>query len=95
VLADNRNEMVGALRSLTELARTQNEVIFDPYLEDVQRQIRQLDGVLAEVAAGRSEVGILLDWLNRFVHDVPQATPGDFAQIYSWFAVCGAPGSGC
>jgi phospholipid/cholesterol/gamma-HCH transport system substrate-binding protein len=95
VLADNREEMVGALRSLTELARAQNEVIFDPYLEDVQRQIRQLDGVLAEVAAGRSEVGVLLDWLNRFVYDVPTATPGDFAQVYNWFNVCGLPDSGC
>ncbi len=95
VLADNRDELVIMLESLTELARANDEVIFDPYLADVHRQVQQLDAIVAEVAAGRHEVAILLDWLNEFVLNVPIGVPGDFAQIYGWFNVCGTPTAHC
>lgn len=85
VLADNRDQAVGALEQLTRLARVQNETVFEPYLADVERQVRQLDGILARVAAGRDEVGLLVDWLATFTQRVPLGIPNDFAQVYGWF----------
>lgn len=100
VLADNRAQAVSTLQELTRLAGTQNRLIFEPYLEQTTQQINQLDAILGEVAAGRDEVGLLLDWLARFVEGVPNAIPcrpqtdatepcvgGDFAQVYGWFSL--------
>lgn len=98
VLADNREQAIRTLEALTRLARDQNELIFEPYLEQTIRQIEQLDAIVARVAAGRGEIGLFLDWLATFVERVPQAIPcrpavdapepcvgGDFAQVYGWF----------
>ncbi len=87
VLADNRELTLQTLRDLTRLAGAQNNLVFEPYREDVERQIRQLDAVLALVAERRAEVGVLVDWLARFTERVPQGVPGDFALIYGWFEV--------
>jgi phospholipid/cholesterol/gamma-HCH transport system substrate-binding protein len=98
VLADNREQALRALEELTRLARDQNQLVFLPYLDQTVRQIEQLDAIVAQVTAGRGEVGLFLDWLATFVERVPQAIPcrpavdaiqpcvgGDFAQVYGWF----------
>jgi phospholipid/cholesterol/gamma-HCH transport system substrate-binding protein len=95
VLADNRQQLVDTLRSLTNLVDAQDQLVFEPYLQQVDRQVKEVDAILARVAEGRGEVGTLIDWLNAFVYRVPQGIPNDFAQVYAWFAVCGTPGSGC
>lgn len=85
VLADNREEAIEALRQLTRLAKVQNDEVLRPFREDVNRQIKQIDVILAEVAAARGEVGTLIDWLDRFTVNIPLGIPNDFAQVYSWF----------
>ncbi|MGH2684509.1 MAG: MCE family protein [Actinomycetota bacterium] len=85
VLADNREEAVQALQQLTRLAKVQNDEVLRPFRDDVDRQIKQLDAIVAEVAAARGEVGNLVDWLDRFTTNIPLGIPGDFAQVYSWF----------
>jgi ABC-type transporter Mla subunit MlaD len=87
VLADNRELTLQTLRDLTRLAGAQNDLVFEPYREDLERQIQQLDAVLALVAERRSEVGVLVDWLARFAPRVPLGVPGDFALIYGWFEI--------
>lgn len=100
VLAANREQAVAALEQLTRLARDQNQLIFQPYLEQTTRQIEQLDAIVAEVAAGRGEVGLFLDFLATFLERIPLAVPcrpavdatqpcngGDFAQVYGFFEV--------
>lgn len=98
MLAEDREQAVRTLASLTRLARDQNQLIFEPYLEQTTRQIEQLDAIVAEVHAGRGEVGALLDWLDTFIERIPLAIPcrpatdatqpctgGEFAQVYGWF----------
>jgi len=98
VLADNREQALATLQELTRLARTQNDLVFEPYLEATMRQLEQVDAIVARVVEGRGEVGLLLDWLAEFVAQVPLAIPcrppvdatqpctgGDFAQVYAWF----------
>lgn len=87
VLSDNRELTLQTLRDLTRLAKAQNELVFAPYRDDIERQVRQLDAVLDLVAQRREEVGILVDWLAQFVKKTPLGVPGDFAQVYGWFAV--------
>ncbi len=103
VLSDNRAQLIDTLEELTRLARDQNQLIFQPYLDQTVRQIEQLDAIVAEVVAGRREVGVFLDWLGTFVERVPNAIPcrpavdatqpcsgGDFAQVYGWFVPAAA-----
>jgi phospholipid/cholesterol/gamma-HCH transport system substrate-binding protein len=87
VLADNRELTLQTLRDLTRLASAQNDLVFEPYRDDLERQIQQLDAILALVAERRSEVGVLVDWLARFTTRIPQGVPGDFALIYGWFEI--------
>lgn len=75
VLADNRQQAVSTLEALTRLARDQNQLIFQPHLDATSRQIQELDAILAEVSAGRAEVGNLLDFLLSFVEGAPLAIP--------------------
>jgi len=95
VLADNRDQLVQTLQSLTRLVQTQNQLVFDPYIQQVDRQVKELDGILAVLAQGRGEVGALVDWLHAFVYQVPKGVPSGAAQVYGWFVVCGLPGSSC
>lgn len=85
VLSDNRDLTLQTLRDLTRLAQDQNEIVFQPFRADIDRQIGQLDAILQAVASQREEVGVLVDWLAEFTHKVPLGVPGDFAQIYGWF----------
>lgn len=98
VLADDRDQALATLEALTRLARDQNQLVFQPYLEQTTQQIHELDQILQVVADGRGEVGSLLDWLDDFVVGGPLAIPcrpavdatqpcqgGDFAQVFGWF----------
>ncbi len=87
VLADNRELTLQTLEDLTRLARAQNEIVFRPFRDDIDRQIQQLDAILAAVAGQRNEVAVLVDWLEQFVIKTPKGVPGDFAQVYGWFVV--------
>lgn len=85
VLREDRQRIVTALRELSRLARVQNEAVFDRYLDDLSRQLSQLDAVLATAAAASGDIAELVDWLERFARAIPLGIPGDFAQVYSWF----------
>lgn len=89
VLADNRQQLVDTLAALTKLVQAQNELVFDPYVEQVDLQIKQVDAILQKVTEGRSEVALLIDWINNFVQKVPLGIPHQFAQVYAWFSTCG------
>ena len=83
-LADNRELTLQTLRDLTRLAKAQNEIVFQPFRDDMDRQIKQLDAILAVVVGQREEVGVLIDWLDEFTRKVPTGIPGDYAQVYNW-----------
>jgi phospholipid/cholesterol/gamma-HCH transport system substrate-binding protein len=93
VLADNRELTLQTLEDLTRLARDQNEIVFRPFRDDIDRQIRQLDAILAIVAGQREEVGVLVDWLAQFAVKTPLGVPEDFAQVYGWFVLTPTEGS--
>lgn len=84
ILADNRELTLQTLRDLTRLAQAQNEIVFQPFRDDMERQIRQLDAILQIVASQREEVGVLVDWLAEFTRKIPLGVPEDFAQVYGW-----------
>jgi phospholipid/cholesterol/gamma-HCH transport system substrate-binding protein len=84
VLADNRDRAITALEQLSRLARVQNDLL-TRYRGDIERQIEQVDGVLAVAAGQTAELSLLVDWLERFVVGTPKVIPGDFAQVYGWF----------
>ncbi|MGK2948150.1 MAG: MCE family protein [Acidimicrobiales bacterium] len=84
LLADNRELTLQTLRDLTRLASAQNEIVFEPFRDDIERQIGQLDAILAIVAQQRGEVGVLVDWLAEFAVKTPKGIPDDFAQVYLW-----------
>jgi phospholipid/cholesterol/gamma-HCH transport system substrate-binding protein len=84
VLADNRQRAVTALDQLSRLARVQNDLLVD-HRDAIDRQIGQIDAILAVAAGETTELGLLVDWLERFVLGTPTVVPGDFAQVYGWF----------
>lgn len=83
VLAQNRDQAVTALRNLARLAAVQNEVL-DKYQSNVERQIRQVDGIVKIVAGQTTEVQSLIDWLDRFVNVLPDIIPNDFTNVFLW-----------
>ena len=93
VLANNRDQTVATLQALTRMVQAQDQLVFDPYLQQVDRQVKQVDAIVDELTRGRAEVNTLLDWIDRFVYQVPKGIPNDFAQVYGWFAAC--PGPDC
>ncbi|HEX4820519.1 MAG TPA: MCE family protein [Acidimicrobiales bacterium] len=93
VLANNRDQTVATLQALTRMVQAQDQLVFDPYLQQVDRQVKQVDAIVDELTRGRAEVNTLLDWVDRFFYQVPKGIPNDFAQVYGWFAVC--PGPDC
>jgi phospholipid/cholesterol/gamma-HCH transport system substrate-binding protein len=93
VLAENRQQAVDTLASLTRLVQAQEQLVFQPYLAQVDRQVKELDAILGEVTRGRQEVASLLDWIDRFVYQVPKGVQNGFARVYGWFAFC--PGPDC
>jgi phospholipid/cholesterol/gamma-HCH transport system substrate-binding protein len=84
VLADNRQRAITALDQLSRLARVQNETL-DRYRGDIDRQIKQVDAVLAVAAGETTQLSVLIDWLDKFIEGSPVVVPGDFAQVYGWF----------
>jgi phospholipid/cholesterol/gamma-HCH transport system substrate-binding protein len=83
VLSDNRQRAVNALAKLSALAQAQN-VILDRYRTDIDRQIKQLDAIVAVAAKQTGELSTLIDFLNRFVLSLPKVIPGDFTQVIQW-----------
>jgi phospholipid/cholesterol/gamma-HCH transport system substrate-binding protein len=83
VLAQNRDQAVTALRNLARLAAVQNDVL-DKYQSNVERQIRQVDGIVKIVAGQTTELKSLIDWLDRFVTVLPDIIPNDFTNVFAW-----------
>jgi phospholipid/cholesterol/gamma-HCH transport system substrate-binding protein len=83
ILADNRQRAVVALQQLSRLAGVQNEVL-NRYRADMDRQIKQVDGILAVAAGQTAELGRVVDWLDAFVNGLPKVIPDDFTQVYMW-----------
>lgn len=83
ILADNRQRAVVALQQLSRLAGVQDEVL-NRYRADMDRQIKQVDGILAVAAGQTTELGRVVDWLDTFVTNLPKVIPEDFTQVYMW-----------
>lgn len=83
VLAANRELAVTALQNLSRLAAVQNDV-FDRYRANIERQIRQVDGIVKVVAGQTTELKSLIDWLDRFVTVLPGIIPNDFTNVFLW-----------
>ena len=81
-LADNRDEAIEGIRQLTRLAKVQNDNIFEPYLAQVDTQIKQVNAILAEVDRNQAQVAELLRWVAQFADRLPRAVPDDFAQVF-------------
>lgn len=82
VLADNRDVAIDAIRELTRLAQVQNDNVFEPYLAEVDTQIKQVDAILAEVGRNQGQVAELLQWVAQFADQLPKAVGDDFAQVF-------------
>jgi phospholipid/cholesterol/gamma-HCH transport system substrate-binding protein len=88
ILSDNRQKAVDALAQLTRLAKVQNEVL-DRYVGDIDRQIKQVDAIVAVAASKSAEVANLIDWLAKFEIAIPKVIPttganADFTQVFMW-----------
>ncbi|MDQ1404197.1 MAG: phospholipid/cholesterol/gamma-HCH transport system substrate-binding protein [Actinomycetota bacterium] len=88
ILAGNRQKAVDALAQLSRLAKVQNEVL-DRYVGDIDRQIKQVDAIVAIAASKSAEVANLIDWLARFEIALPKVIPpsgvnADFTQVFMW-----------
>ena len=84
VLADNRERAIRALEQLSRLAAVQGDIM-SRYRADIERQIAQVDAIVAVAAGQTAELGLVVDWLNRFVVGLPTVVVGDFTQVYGWF----------
>jgi phospholipid/cholesterol/gamma-HCH transport system substrate-binding protein len=87
ILADNRQQAVTAVAQLARLARVQNEVVVR-YHSDLDRQIKQVDAILAVAATQTQQLGSLVDFLNQFTYALPKAIPVEFTQVYMWAIPC-------
>lgn len=83
ILSENRDRAVNALAQLARLAAVQNEVLVK-YRSDLDRQIKQVDAIVAVAAGQTDELGVLVDWLERFTVAIPKVIPNDFTQVYLW-----------
>jgi len=83
VLVENRQRAIDALAALTRLANA-NDIVLDRYRDQVDTQIKQVDAILGAAAAQQTEVGNLVDWLNKFAVGLPKVIPNDFTQVYMW-----------
>jgi len=87
ILADNRQQAVDAVKNLSRLAAVQNEVL-DKYHADIDKQIKQVDSILAVAATQTQQLGTVVDFLNQFVYALPKAIPNEFTQVYMWAIPC-------
>ena len=96
VLADNRQRAIDALAALTRVSQTGDDLV-RRYRRDIDRQLRQVDAVLGEVAESQVEVARLIEFLRTFVIGAPKTIPRDFAQIFQWVVPsqldCRSPGN--
>jgi phospholipid/cholesterol/gamma-HCH transport system substrate-binding protein len=92
VLADNRQRTIDAIAQLSRLAAVQNTVL-GRYRSDIERQIVQADGIVAEVAGQTQELGSLIDYLHNFATGLPKVIPGDFTQVYMWLVPASGAGT--
>jgi phospholipid/cholesterol/gamma-HCH transport system substrate-binding protein len=83
LLAEDRQRAVVAVEQLTRLGRVQNEVL-DRYRSDIDRQIAQVDAIVAIAAGQTAELGAVVDWLDRYLYVLPRIIPNEFTQIYAW-----------
>ena len=83
VLADNRQRAITALDRISALVDNQNRLL-DRYRGDIDRQIKQVEAIVAIAATQTAEVSNLLDWLQTFTERVPRVVPGEFTQVYMW-----------
>ena len=94
ILADNRQRTVNAIAQLSRLAAVQNTVL-GRYRVDIERQIKQADGIVAEVAGQTAELRLLVDNLHGFATGLPKVVPGDFTQVYMWLVPASGAGPAC
>jgi phospholipid/cholesterol/gamma-HCH transport system substrate-binding protein len=87
ILADNRQKAVNAVQQLSRLAAVQNDVL-DKYHQNIDKQIKQVDAILAVAAGQTQQLGTVVDFLNQFVYALPKAIPQDFTQVYMWAVPC-------
>ena len=87
LLAADRVQAVTALQQLSRLAHVQNEVL-DRYHNDMDRQIKQVDAILAVAATQTQQLGSVVDFLNQFTYALPKAIPLEFTQVYMWAIPC-------
>jgi len=87
ILADNRQKAVDAVKQLSRLAAVQNDVL-DKYHQNIDKQIKQVDAILAVAATQTQQLGTVVDFLNQFVYALPKAIPQDFTQVYMWAVPC-------
>lgn len=87
VLADNRQRAIDAVHQLSRLASVQNEVL-DKYHQDIDKQIKQVDAILAVAATQTQQLGTVVDFLNQFIYALPKAIPVEFTQVYMWAVPC-------
>jgi phospholipid/cholesterol/gamma-HCH transport system substrate-binding protein len=92
ILADNRQRTIDAIAQLSRLAKVQNTVL-GRYRSDIERQIVQADGIVAEVAGQTDELRALIDHLHGFATGIPKVIPGDFTQVYMWLVPATPPGA--
>ena len=90
ILADNRQRTIDAIAQLSRLAAVQNTVL-GRYRGDIERQIVQADGIVAEVAGQTEELRLLIDKLHAFTIGTPKTIPGDFTQVYMWLVPATEP----
>lgn len=87
ILADNRTKAVDAVKQLSRLAAVQNDVL-DKYHQNIDKQIKQVDAILAVAATQTQQLGTVVDFLNQFVYALPKAIPLEFTQVYMWAVPC-------
>jgi phospholipid/cholesterol/gamma-HCH transport system substrate-binding protein len=93
ILADNRQRTIDVIAQLSRLAAVQNSVL-GRYRSDIERQIVQADGIVAEVAGQTAELRLLIDHLHGFTTGIPKVIPvsttdpavadNRFTQVYMW-----------
>jgi ABC-type transporter Mla subunit MlaD len=83
VLTKSRTQAVDALTQIDRLARSLN-VVLQPDFDRLQRQLHDLNAVVAQLNGHQTDVNNLITYLQAFTQAIPEAIPGDFSQVYVW-----------
>jgi len=81
LLANDRDQAVTALASLTNLAQAADYSL-TTYKSSIDREIKQVDAVTATVASSLDDLQTLLDWMQRFSVAFPKGIYGNYGGIY-------------